>query len=181
MWNVDTEGAGATWTLASGQLEMTLLGSGVPGGRYDQLSQGFGSQCRFNGDFDARVDYQLLDWTAPTGARVQLSAWVFPNVNSDAARTSTQGGENYFGDIASTYKGRPTNDTQGTLRVTRTNGLVKSYFLDHGDWVQLNAATATGQVMIGLQLFAPAADWQQKETRIAFDNFTVSAPTMVCP
>jgi DNA-binding SARP family transcriptional activator len=182
MWNADTEGAGATWTLESGQLELTLLGSGVPGGRYDQLSEGFGSQCQFNGDFDARVDYQLIEWTPPTGARVQLSAWIFPDLNSDTARTSsTQGGETYWGDIASSHNNRPTNDTQGTLRITRTNGLVKSYFLDRGAWVQLNAARAVGQVMLGLQLFAPAADWQQKETRIAFDNFTVSAPVMICP
>jgi hypothetical protein len=58
---------------------------------------------------------------------------------------------------------------------------VTSYFLDRGAWVQLDAARAVGQVMLGLQLFAPAADWQQKETRIAFDNFTVSAPAMICP
>ena len=182
MWNVDTEGAGATWTLESGQLELALLASGVPGGRYDQLSEGFGTQCRFNGDFDARVAYQLLDWTVPTGARVQLSAWIFPDLNSDVARTSTpQGGESYWGDIGSTHTGRPTSDTAGALRVTRTGGLVKSYFLDHGDWVQVNSARAVGQVMLGLQLFSPAADWQQKETKVAFDNFTVSAPSMTCP
>lgn len=182
MWNADTEGAGATWTLESGQLELTLLGSGVPGGRYDQLSEGFGSQCRFNADFDARVHYQLIEWMPPTGARVQLSAWIFPDVNSDTARTSsTRGGESYWGDLASSHSSRPTSDTEGTLRITRTNGLVKSYFLDRGAWVQLNAARVVGQVMLGLQLFAPAADWQQKETRIAFDNFTVSAPAMICP
>jgi hypothetical protein len=181
MWNADTEGAGATWALESGQLDLTLLGSGVPGGRYDQLSEGFGSQCRFNGDFDARVDYQLIEWVPPTGARVQLSAWIFPDVNSDTARTSgTQGGESYWGDLASSHNSRPTNDTEGALRITRTNGLVKSYFLDR-TWVQLNAARVVGQVMLGLQLFAPAADWQQKETRIAFDNFSVSAPAMICP
>jgi DNA-binding SARP family transcriptional activator len=182
MWNADTEGAGATWTLESGQLDLTLLGSGVPGGRYDQLSEGFGSQCRFNGDFDARVDYQLIEWVPPTGARVQLSAWIFPDVNSDTARTSsTPGGEAYWGDLASSHNSRPTNDTEGALRITRTNALVKSYFLDRGAWVQLNAARVVGQVMLGLQLFAPAADWQQKETRIAFDNFSVSAPAMICP
>jgi hypothetical protein len=35
--------------------------------------------------------------------------------------------------------------------------------------------------MIGLQLFAPAGDWQQKETRVAFDDFSVAAPTDLCP
>src|SRR5207248_2183642 len=33
MWNVDTEGAGATWTLESGQLELALLASGGHRGR----------------------------------------------------------------------------------------------------------------------------------------------------
>ena len=118
----------------------------------------------------------------PTGARVQLSAWVFPDVNSDTARTSsTQGGESYWGDLPSSHNSHPTSDTQGTLRIARTSGLVKSYFLDRGAWVQLNAARVAGQVMLGLQLFAPAADWQQKETRVAFDNFRVSAPAMSCP
>src|SRR5207249_2849741 len=127
--------------------------------RYDLLSESFGSQCRFKGDFDARVAYQLLDWTAPTGARVQLSASIFPDTSSDAARTSTQGGESYSGDVASTSKGRPTSDNEGVLRVTRTAGLVTSYFLDHGDWVQLNAARAVGQVMLNLQLVATSGDW----------------------
>jgi DNA-binding SARP family transcriptional activator len=181
MWNVDTEGAGATWALESGQLVMTLLANGVPGGRYNQLSQAFGSQCQFDGDFDARVSYQLLDWTPPTGARVQLSAWIFPDLNSDAARTSTQMGEFYWGDIVSTHNSSATNDTQGRLRVTRTNGLVRSYFLQNGSWVELNAARAVGRVMLGLQLFAPAGDWQQKETRVAFDDFSVAAPTDLCP
>ena len=58
---------------------------------------------------------------------------------------------------------------------------MKSYFLDRGARVEPNAARVVGQVMLGLQLFAPAADWQQKETRIAFDNFNVSAPAMTCP
>jgi DNA-binding SARP family transcriptional activator len=181
MWNVDTEGAGATWTLESGRLVVTLLASGVPGGRYNQLSQAFGSQCQFDGDFDARVSYQLLDWAPPTGARVQLSAWIFPDLNSDAARTSTQMGESYWGDIVSTHNSSATNDTQGRLRVTRTNGLVRSYFLENGSWVELNAARAVGRVMIGLQLFAPAEEWQQKETRVAFDDFSVAAPTDLCP
>lgn len=181
MWSVGIEGAGPTWALGDGRLEMTLPATGIPGGRYDQLSASFGTQCRFAGDFDARVDYQLLDWSVPTGARVQLSAWIFPNLNSDAARTSTQGGEGYDGNIASSYRSVPTNDTQGTLRVTRTAGLMKSYYLADGNWVELYAAPAVGQVMIGLQFFATAGDWQQKETRAAFDNFSVSAPTMVCP
>jgi len=181
MWNAGVEGAGPTWALGDGRLEMTLPAAGIPGGRYDQLSASFATQCRFAGDFDARVDYQLLDWSDPTGSRVQLSAWIFPNLNSDVARTSTQGGEGYDGNIGSSFRSVPTNDIQGTLRVTRTAGLMKSYYLSGGEWVELYAAQAVGQVMIGLQVFATAGDWQQKETRAAFDNFRVSAPSMVCP
>jgi DNA-binding SARP family transcriptional activator len=180
VWSTDVEGAGATWTLGDGRLEMTLPAAGIPGGRYDQLLASFDSVCQFDGDFDARVDYQLLDWPVPTGARVQLSAWIFPDVNSDAARTSTQGGEGYDGNVGSSYRSVPTNDPQGTLRVTRTAGLIKTYYLAGGKWVELYSGEARGRVMLGLVLFATAGDWQQKETRAAFDNFSVSAPTRVC-
>jgi hypothetical protein len=181
MWSPNQDGTGAAWALANGRLELSIAPGGSPGGRYNMISVAFGSQCRFNSDFDARVDYQLLDWPDANGTRVQLSAWIFPNPNSDTARSSTQYGESYSGDIASTWKGLPTNDQHGTLRVARANGVMTSYvLLPNGKWYSLNSGTAAGQVMIGLQIFAMASDWAHKQVRIAFDNFSVSAPSVTC-
>ena len=57
-----------------------------------------------------------------------------------------QGGEGYDGNIGSSFRSVPTNDIQGALRVTRTAGLMKSYYLSGGEWVELYAAPAVGQI-----------------------------------
>jgi hypothetical protein len=180
MWGIGNDGTGGTASQANGQLDLTLSATGVPGGRDNQIGVEYFTQCRFGGDFDARVNYNLLDWPTGSGARLQLSAWILPNANSDAARESSTHGEQYGGDVGSLWASIPTTDQQGVLRVARRGATLTTYFLQNGRWTALKSGPARGQVTIGLQLFAAASDWTHQEVDAAFDNFTVTAQRPTC-
>jgi DNA-binding SARP family transcriptional activator len=181
MWSVSNEGTGATAAQENGRLDLTLPATGAVGGQYDMISVDYYSHCRFDGDFDARVDYSLLDWPDKSGARLQLSAWIFrTSTYSDAARSSSSyGGQQYNGDIRSSWNSLPTSDQQGTLRVARKGSVLTSYVEENGNWVPLETGVATGQVTLGLQLFAQN-DWSHQAVSGAFSNFTVTGDAPVC-
>jgi hypothetical protein len=142
----------------------------------------WGTQCRFDGDFDARVDFQLLDWQAAAGGHAQLSAWSFGGINSAVSRQVNQWGDQYTGNVNQQFNLANTTDTKGTIRLVRSNGVLSSYYLaPGGKWVLLEAGNAPGRTMLGLQLFAMATEWLHVPIRAAFDNFSVSAPSMICP
>jgi DNA-binding SARP family transcriptional activator len=180
MWGVANDGSGGTASQSDGRLDLALPATGSPGGRYNQISVAYFAQCRFGGDFDARVDYTLLEWPSASGARLQLSAWIFPDTNSDAARASASNGEQYNGDVASTWANLPTTDQQGVLRVARRGSILTSYTQANGKWVALKSGTARGQVMLGLQLFATANDWSHQQVSAAFDDFSVTGRRPTC-
>jgi hypothetical protein len=111
---------------------------------------------------------------------VQLSAWVFPSPNASAGRQSNQGGEGYSGNIGQNWNVIDTTDTHGTLRLARVDGVDTAYYLSGGKWVTLNSAPGDGRVQLGIEAFA-ANEWTHKQVRVAFDNFSVTASSIVCP
>ena len=181
MWNPSDAGSGAGYSLRDGRLEMTLAADGSPGGRYNQLAEVWATQCRINGDFDARVDYRLLTWPPGSGARVQLSAWVFPAPNSDMSRTANQGGDEYWGDVGSTHTNASAEDMRGSMRVARSQAVLTTYYRSGKDWIPVQSGKVRGQVTIGLSTFAIATYWNHQDVRVAFDNFSVTASSVVCP
>jgi hypothetical protein len=180
VWGSNLEGKGASYALRGGRLEMTLPANGQTGGHYNHILAGVFSQCRFNGDFDTRVDYRLLEWPPRSGGRAQLSAWIFPASNSDVARSSAPAGEQYDGDMPTTYDYEWTTDRAGTLRVLRRSGRMAAFVRRNGRWIELDSERALGQVSVGITLFADSSDWAHRTVKVAFDNFRVSAPTMQC-
>jgi hypothetical protein len=164
----------------NGRLDLSLPRTALPGGRYDQVGVDYFTQCRFDGNFDARVRFSLLDWPTGSGARLQLAAWIFPDTNSDAARVSSSSGERYDGNVAASWADLPTSDRQGSLRVARRGRILTSYARSNGAWVVLKRGVARGRVMLGLQLFAVDGDWSRQKVAAAFDDFRVTGRRPTC-
>ena len=181
LWNVFGDGTGATWSLDNGRLVFTVPAAAQTGGTYNMVGPSWSSQCRFDGNFDARIDYQLLEWPAGVGAHLQLSAWIFPKINSASGRMINSYGDQYTGNVGNSFDLVDTQDTQGTLRIARVGSVETAYYLSKGKWVALHSATAVGQTQLGLQLFAQANEWAHREFSVALDNFTVAAVSPVCP
>jgi DNA-binding SARP family transcriptional activator len=181
LWNVTGDGSGYSWALQNGKLVFTIPSDAQMGGQYNMVGPGWATQCRFDGNFDERIDYQLLDWPAGSGAHVQINAWVFPTSNSSAGRMTNQYSESYNGNVNQSWDLVDTQDLQGTLRLMRTGANETAYYLSKGNWVPIHTGTAPGQAQLGIQVFAMANDWTHKQIRVAFDNYSVTASPITCP
>jgi DNA-binding SARP family transcriptional activator len=181
IWNIGGDGTGQTWTLQNGTLVFTVPADGTPGGTYNMIGPTWSMRCRFDGDFDERIDYQLLVWPPGGGAHMQLSAWIFPDLNSAAGRMVNQYGDQYTGNIGQHFTLLDTHDVSGTVRLARKGGVATAYYLSGGDWVAIQSGTLKGQAQLGLQLFGMANEWTHQEMQVAFDNFTVTGSRVVCP
>jgi len=181
LWNVTGDGSGYSWALQNGKLVFTIPSDAQMGGQYNMVGPGWATQCRFDGNFDERIDYQLLDWPAGSGAHVQINAWVFPTSNSSAGRMTNQFSESYNGNVNQGWDLVDTQDMQDTLRLVRTGASETAYYLSKGNWVAIHTGTAPGQAQLGIQVFAMANDWTHKQIRVAFDNYSVTASSVTCP
>ncbi len=180
LWDTFGSGTGASMKLRAGRVDVVLAANGRVGGRFGQIGAGIFSACRFNGDFDARVGYRLLDWPSRSGARAQLSAWIFPDRNSDAARESALPGERIDGDMPTSHNLFYLADRSGALRLFRRGGRMVALAWHHRRWVVLDSEHDVGQVQLGVNLWADSSDWGHRRVEAAFDNFRASAPHMAC-
>jgi len=182
MWNVGSgDGTGGTWALQNGQLIFTIPASAQTGGQYNQVGPVWGSNCRFEGNFDARVDYQLLQWPRASGVILGLAAWIFRGSDFSGVTRTSGVSENYAGNVDGGYFSVNTADTSGTLRIARVNGQETTYYRANGAWVKLYSAINPGETQLGLQLFVTARDWQHVDVSVALDNFFLTAKDVVCP
>jgi DNA-binding SARP family transcriptional activator len=182
LWNTGGDGNGGTWALQNGQLVFTIPADAQTGGQYDQVGPVWGSQCRFDGNFDERINYQLLEWPHGSGARVQLDAWVSKTADYSASgRVTASDNETYSGNINRGWNQISTTDTTGTLRVARVGPIETAYYEANGKWVAVYSGQAPGEAQLGIQLFAVAGDWQHVDVSVAFDNFKVTATNFWCP
>ncbi len=98
--------------------------------------------------------------------------------------SSSQGQEQY---AAATGPGNsinlPGNDTTGTLRLARHDGIVTAYFLHNGKWFTLTSGRDLSTVSIGVGALAggPGAPPWDKQVEIDYDNFSVSSVRPICP
>ena len=176
LWYLGGDGSGYTAALQNGRLIFTVPADAQTGGTYNMVGPSWSSQCRFEGDFDARVDYQLLDWPPAGGVHLQLASWIFPNTNSGVGRQINQYSDSYSGNVANGWDLMDTQDTQGTLRLARVGDVETAYYLAKGGgWVAVHSGKAAGETTLGLQLFGMANDWAHKQMRVALDNFSVVA------
>ncbi len=184
IWNVIREGSGADVSQMNGRLVWDFPDTAAPGGTYNSVGGHYGTQCRFPGDFDARVDYALPQW--PAGNGVVTVLWAFfgsKNYGTDIARSSSpQSGELYTSYLSpTTGGGAVTSDLAGSLRITRIDEVVTTYFRHNGAWRELAAEPLAGAAEIAIGAYSQAGDWQGKPVSVAFDNFVVTAPKAICP
>jgi DNA-binding SARP family transcriptional activator len=162
-----------------GWLVVSIGAGSVAGGPYDVIDGHFGTQCKIARDFDARVDYVLLDWPEGNGVSVALAAYDVGEV----ARASSGGDELYSGWIWPGVGGvLPVGDVSGSLRIRRVNGRVTNYFRRGDRWVEVSSGTSrAAAVTIALSVWSTDPQFGHKPVRAAFDNFVVTAPEWGCP
>jgi hypothetical protein len=183
LWHTISDPGGSIGE-SGGRLVASISGAAVPGGQYNQVDEHIGSQCSLNGDFDYQVDYSLLTWPDFGGVYIQLAAFF---ANAGISRTSSTFGPPYnqqynawTNDSAGSFT---TNDTSGTLRLVRTNGVVSAYVKSASvpDWRLVTSGSAPGSTVYGMGLWAPGDQFAHQDASVAYDNFRLSSGTVTCP
>jgi DNA-binding SARP family transcriptional activator len=180
IWHRLITGTGVEAEVRNGRFEVTIGADAVEGGPYKVISGQLGTHCRFPGDFDARLEYELLRWPTANGVQVALAAFF---ADARVARESYPGGDYYQSSIPPSFKqAEATTGTNGTLRLARVNGTLTTYVRTRdGDWQKIDSGQATGVAVL-----APAAQssnqrFGDKDVQVAFDNFVVEGNAINCP
>lgn len=181
LWVYSSFGTGVDLKQVGGHLELTISADTVPDPRFNATSIGYRTACSFTGDFDMRVDFDLLDWPAASGAVAGLDVdWDGGNMN--LLRTSETNGQEQYHFAAQTgeFRGLTTSDSNGGLRMKRAGAVITSYLQRSGHWVEFASARHAGAVRLQTLLWASGTNFSHVQVRAAFDNFVVLTPESWC-
>jgi hypothetical protein len=192
MWNVTSTGTGVDMNQGNGRLEMTIHADATPAAGWPNYSAYYTTTCSFAGDFDASVDYSLVDWPKANGTSVGLDL-VLPNRDEFfMVRESFSSGEEVYAGIFGNpthWHSTPTTSPEGAVRFKRVNDLITAYYRAQGRWYTFASLLGPGAARIRLMLqangpeFAAASgtEFAHKDVTVAFDNFAVEASPPSCP
>jgi DNA-binding SARP family transcriptional activator len=177
IWSTYRSDANVAIAQTTGQLQITVGGAAQPGGD-GYISGQVSTLCTFSSDFDARVDYKLLEW--PVGDNV------FVGIVTQKSGVGRSSGSNevyasWAGTIGLTV---PLPDTSGSLRLARVNDVVSGYIWHNGGWQMIASGTVYGAEAFSLlALWNPntGTPFGRQEVKVAFDNFTVTGADPSCP
>jgi hypothetical protein len=183
LWHTIQDPGGSV-AEANGSLVASITTAAAPGGQYNQIDEHTGWNCNLNGDFDYQVDYSLLQWPEFGGFFAQLSAFF---ADAAVARSSSTFGPPYNQQYQSWMTGGSgafsTNDSSGTFRLVRTNGVVSAYVRSPSipDWRLVASGSAPGSTVLGFGLSEPGNTFTGQAASVAYDNFRLNAGAVTCP
>jgi DNA-binding SARP family transcriptional activator len=180
LWHETTTGTGIELAERNGRLEIVFAADGVPGGEYNVLGAHYGTQCRFPGDFDVRVDYQLLDWPVMNGVIVALNAWFTNGPQLAVVRQSQAWGEEYATFWGGRTSNQRTGDVGGSLRIKHVGARFTTYEKSGGRWLALDSVLSDRAPMISIQAMSTPDFFGHRAVRVAFDNFKLRAVLPAC-
>src|SRR3990172_3794107 len=173
-WAVLHDGTGGYENETNGRVELTIMRDATPStGQYPQINVRYEFACVLNGDFDAQVDYELLDWPAGNGAFVHLNAGY---IGANVSRQSQSWGGSYGAAVApDKWAVAPTADTSGKLRLVRSGATVTSYHWSGSGWSQLLSESASEEPGLILLELAAYESFSHELVKVAFENFVLDA------
>jgi len=176
-WRVFTDGTGASVTEQGGQLGITVGADGQAGGPDDAVGGRVATVCTFPDDFDARVDFTLFAWPPGDNVRAGLSALF---ADGFVGRRTTADGEEYAASVGPHVASVRLDETSGSLRIARVDGVMTTYYWRNGRWVPLASGRSSGAAVLSVGLTA-GSDFGAQEAHVGFDDFAVSAHNTFCP
>jgi hypothetical protein len=183
MWHKSSSGSGVDVEEQGGELDFTIGADPVMDDQ-NAVAQHYGSMCALTSNFDARVDYELLEWPPQDGLHVYLGVyrpkpheWYWENARQGA--TADGGSESYSTSVGGGISAQ-TADSKGSLRVKRAKGVLTTYYRFRQSWVKLASEPADGSVILILGFSAIRAAFGGQPAHVAFDNFRATARDVEC-
>jgi DNA-binding SARP family transcriptional activator len=181
IWTTWGSGTGSSYTQANGQGVFSIAADATFDPTWAMASTDIGTECLFPGRFDARIDYTVLQWPTDNGTALSfeaLSGGGYSTVEL-ISRVSESWADGYNAWPSGTNLVLP--DKYGSLRLTRSQGIVRASFARHGRWQELGEKRFRGEIRLDLNATAYQKDWQGQDVSTAVDNFTVTASGADCP
>jgi hypothetical protein len=182
LWGLNTAGKGVDAVERNGRLEFSIAPDAVMADSHD-VSKHYATRCLLKGDFDARVEYSLLDWPAADGVHLDLGAWFPPpkeNYLSIARIGGTPDGPEYYGSNISYQDSALTESMSGVLRIKRTAGLLSVYYRNGRIWKRLGWRWAPDPAGVVLMLWTSDSLFGHQGATAAVDNFNAISDGVVC-
>jgi hypothetical protein len=183
LWHTIQDPGGSVAEL-NGQLVASITTAAVPGGQFNQVDEHAGWNCSLNGDYDYQVDYSLLQWPQFGGFFAGLNAFFG---NAAVWRTSSQFNPPFNQQYQAFMDGGAgsftTNDTSGSFRLVRTNGVVSAYVKSPTipDWRLVSSGGAASSTVLGFGLSEPGNSFTGLAAAVAYDNFRLNSGVVTCP
>ena len=186
LWNIFTQGGGPTALQRNGRVEISIPADATPSDNAGQISGNFDVKCLFPDDFDAQVDYELLQWPRANGVNVSLVARVGPQhftpryLFPQISRRSLPDGEQYQSYLWVADTSVPSDDQKGRLRIARRDGVFTTYYWKTARWIKLDSAKLTAPALISFDAITNGTGFGRADVSVAFDNFTLYANRADC-
>ena len=173
-WNVFVNGIGVDAVQRNGKLLISIAAGAKPGGAWNSVSAQYGSRACFSGDIDMQVDYRLINWYPNSGAYVSLQA-VFADAMVERFADANGGHDVFASMIKPRWQMTTANDTAGSLRLTRVNGIVTTYYLDNGAWQAIDTGPAPNPAHLHIGLSVNTGLTPSSDIVVELDNFSATA------
>ena len=181
-WSTWTQGTGSSYAQTNSQAVFSIAGNATFEPQFHSAGTNIGTKCKFPGDFDARVDFSLLQWPAGNGATISLVAYQAAPVEWIGRQTDgSANGLDGYNAYPSGSAVAPLPDASGSLRMSRTGGVLRVYFWHHEQWKEIGRIAISGEIWVGLSIGTFANTWQQQNVSAAFRNFVLTASNADCP
>ena len=160
-----------------------VMAVSVSAGAQPDFVVGGTTRCLAHGDFDVRVDFNLVDWPAQGGVWVSLAVAGTP-YNVYRVSWQLEPNEAYGAFLPPVGNTTGAGGTSGTLRLTRTGDVFTAYYLSGLDWIPIASGVGpTDDVPLGIGVgnISGASAFAGLPVTVDFDNFKVNAQQIVCP
>jgi len=181
IWTTWSTGSGASYDQASGKGVFSIAADATFDPRLENASTNIATKCMFPGDFQARIEFNLVQWPDVNGAAISLNALMG---TSDATAELIQRVTAPWADGYNAWpNGGPLQlqDTYGSLRLTRRSGQIRAAFSHNKGWKVIGRKQFAGDVRLDLGISTSQSDWQGQDVEATVDNFKVVASRADCP
>jgi TolB protein len=191
-WTLEGDGTNVTVAQTTGRLEFTLPPDTGPGGPNNWVNVNAFMACRFTGDFDIQVDYQLLSGPLPPSILQFFNTVEF----TGGSFTGTHGMFVFnpgFGEpgVSSAFPGangfQPDTSLSGTMRMVRTTtagiSTITAYRKVGDTWsaIQTSDPYVSDEIAANLGVFTNTFPFPNTTVQFAYDNFRINSGALSCP
>jgi hypothetical protein len=158
----------------------------IGAGAINDFTSGLTTRCAAHGDFDARLAFDLPQWTTNNGVWVSLNTAGTGGFNVYRVSWQFETGDSYSAFLPGTSGPPPVpadTGSSGTLRLTRNGNTWAGYYLDGDTWVLLDSGpgpTSDIQFSPGVFNISGVIPFGGNPTTVNFDRFQVNADSIVC-